>query len=220
MRYLLLLSSLLAFCPAALKAQDQPAQAADSEQLGQDMIKNLDSVVGQITDKLQANKPVTSGDLDSVFPDSFFANSDDPIRDIDLAQKRIDEKLGSRNSKKFNDSYGKWASKKLSAADLKPEVVTDEDHVTVNLRTPDDAEESMKVNVAGRRIKMNYEHQETRQQLQPDGSMAPAAFTRRRQRIMAVPKGADPASYKVKAGKGTVSIIFDRLKKKHVEASK
>jgi hypothetical protein len=67
---------------------------------------------------------------------------------------------------------------------------------------------------------MNYEQQETRQQLQPDGSMAPAAFTRRRQRIMAVPKGANPASYKVKTDKGTVSIIFDRLKKKHVEASK
>jgi HSP20 family molecular chaperone IbpA len=184
------------------------------------MIKNLDTLIVQITDKLESNKPVTSKDLDSVFPDSFFSNSEDPIRDIELAQKRIDEKLGNRNSNKFNDSYGKWAAKKLSAADLKPEVVSDEDHVTVNLKTPEDAKESMKVDVAGSRIKMNYEQQETRQQLQPDGSTAPASFTRRRQRIMAVPKGANPASYKVKAGKGTVSIIFDRLKKKHVEASK
>ena len=220
MRYLLLATSLFIVLPAALAAQDQPGQAADAEQLGQDMIKNLDSVVGQITDKLQANKPVTSKDLDSVFPDSFFANSDDPIRDIELAQKRIDDKLGSQSSKKFNDSYGKWASKKLSAADLKPEVVSDEDFVTVNLKTPEDAEESMKVDVNGGRIKMNYARQETRQQLQPDGSMAASSFTRRRQRVMAVPKGADPASYKVKAGKGTISIIFERLRKKHVEASK
>jgi len=219
MRYLFLISAFLAFFAAA-RAGDQPAGNVDAEQLSKDMIKNLDSLIGQISNKLESDKPVTSQDLDSMFPESFFTDSDDPIRDIELAQKRINEKLGSRNSKKFNDSCGKWASKKLSAADLKPEVVSDEDFVTVNLKTPQDAEESMKVNVAGSRIKMNYEQRETRQQLQPDGSMAPSAFTRRRQRIMAVPKGANPASYKVKAGKGTVSIIFDRLKKKHVEASK
>ncbi len=219
MRYIFLISAFLAFSPAA-RAGDQPADNVDAEQLSKDMIKNLDSLIGQISDKLESDKPVTSKDLDSVFPDSFFANSDDPIRDIELAQKRINEKLGGRNSKKFNDSCGKWASKKLSAADLTPEVVSDEDSITVNLKTPENAEESMKVDVAGSRIKMNYARQETRQQLQPDGSMAASSFTRRRQRVMAVPKGADPASYKVKAGKGTVSIIFDRLRKKHVEASK
>ncbi len=219
MRYFFLISAFLAFSPAA-RAGDQPADNVDAEQLSKDMIKNLDSLIGQISDKLESDKPVTSKDLDSVFPDSFFANSDDPIRDIELAQKRINEKLGGRNSKKFNDSCGKWASKKLSAADLTPEVVSDEDSITVNLKTPENAEESMKVDVAGSRIKMNYARQETRQQLQPDGSMAASSFTRRRQRVMAVPKGADPASYKVKAGKGTVSIIFDRLRKKHVEASK
>lgn len=212
------MSALLTFCPAS-RAGEADA-AADSEQLSQDMIKNLDTLIGQISNKLESDRPVTSKDLDAIFPDSFFAGSDDPIRDIELAQKRIDAKLGGESSKKFNDSYGKWASKKLSAADLKPKVVSDEEHVTVNLSTPKDAEESMKVDVAGGRIKMNYEQQETRQHLQPDGSMTSSAFTRRRQRVMQVPKGADPASYKVKAGKGTVSIIFDRLKKKHVEASK
>ena len=219
MRYLFLISALLVFSPAA-RAGDQPAENVDAEQLSRDMIKNLDALIGQISNKLESDRPVTSKDLDSVFPDSSFSNSDDPIRDIELAQKRINEKLGSQNNKKFNDSYGKWASRKLSAADLKPEVVSDDDYVTVNLKTPQDAEEAMKVDVAGSRIKMNYEQQETRPQLQPDGSMGQSSFTRRRQRVMSVPKGANPASYKVKTGKGTVSIIFDRLKKKHVEASK
>lgn len=219
MRYLFLISAFLAFSAAA-RAGDQPADNVDAEQLSKDMIKNLDSLIGQISNKLESDKPVTSKDLDSVFPDTFFANSDDPIRDIELAQKRINEKLGSRDSKKFNDSYGKWASKKLSAADLKPEVVSDEDFVTVNLKTPEEAADSMKIDIAGNSIKMNYEQRETRQQLQPDGSMAPSSFTRRRRRVIAVPKGANPASYRVKSAKGTVSIIFDRLKKKHVEASK
>jgi len=40
--------------------------------------------------------------------------------------------------------------------------------------------------------------------------------------VLAVPKGANPARYKVSAYKGGVSIIFDRLKKgkKRTEASK
>lgn len=218
MRYLFLISALFAFSPAARAAD--PADTVDAEQLSKDMIKNLDSLIGQISNKLESDKPVTSKDLDSVFPDSFFTDSEDPIRDIELAQKRINDKLGSKSGKKFNDSYGKWASKKLSAADLKPEVVSDEDSVTVKLKTPEEAADSMKIDIAGNSIKMSYEQQETRQQLQPDGSMAPSSFTRRRRRVIAVPKGANPASYKVKSDKGTVSIIFDRLKKNHVEASK
>jgi hypothetical protein len=38
--------------------------------------------------------------------------------------------------------------------------------------------------------------------------------------MMAVPKGANPAKYRVQASKGVVSIIFDRKKAKSTEASK
>lgn len=219
MRYSLIIPVLLTLaCPS--RAGDQPEQAVDAEQLSQDMIKNIDGLIGQINGKLQSDKPVTEEDFDSIFGESFFSGSQDPIRDIELAQKRINDKLGAH--KQVSDSYGKWMQKKLSAADLNPEVVPDDEHITVNLKTPENAADSMKINIADSRIKLNYAQVETRQELKSDGTVESASFTRRRSRVLAVPRGANPAKYKVNSHKGGVSIVFDRLKKakKNAGASK
>jgi len=219
MRHLLMITLLLAPFAAA-RAEGQADPAIDAEQLSQDLIKNIDSWIGQVNGKLQSDKPVTDQDFDSIFGESFFSGSQDPIKELELAQKRINDKLGSH--KQVNDKYGKWMEKKLSAADLKPEVVPDDEHITVNLKTPENAEDSMKINIEKSRIKLNYAQVETRQELKSDGTVEASSFTRRRSRVLAVPKGANPARYKVSAYKGGVSIIFDRLKKgkKRTEASK
>jgi HSP20 family molecular chaperone IbpA len=201
--------------PALALAQDQQP---DAEQLGGDMIKNLDGLIGQVTAKLDSDKPVTSADLDSVLNDSF-AGSDDPVRDMQEAQKRISAKLG--NNKEFNSAYGKWMSRNTSAADLNPEVVSDDDHITVNLKAPKDDGDTMKVSVEGRRIKMDYSRKQTRRETDENGNVTSSSFMQRQHRLMAVPKGADPARYKVRAEHGMVSIIFDRRKgSKRTEASK
>ena len=103
--------------------------------------------------------------------------------------------------------------KKVAPADLNPEVVSDDKHVTVNLDQPADAADSMKVDIAGGLIKMSYARQEQRRTLNPDGSAGTASFMKTRRRAMAVPKGANPAKYRVSAANGKISIIFDRLKK-------
>ncbi len=202
------------------RAEGQADPAIDAEQLSQDMIKNIDNLIGQVNNKIQSDKPVTDQDFDSFFGESFFAGSQDPIQGLELAQKRINDKLGAHQQ--VNDKYGKWMEKKLSAADLKPEVVPDDEHITVNLKTPENAEDSMKINIEKSRIKLNYAQVETRQELKSDGTVEASSFTRRRSRVLAVPKGANPAKYKVSSYKGGVSIIFDRLKKgkKRTEASK
>jgi len=219
MRYLLSVALLLAFASPS-RAENQPDQAVDAEQLSQDLIKNIDGWIGQVNGKLQSEKPVTDADLDSIFGDSILEGSEDPVRDMELAQKRINAKLGDH--KQLNDTYGKWMKKRLSPADLSPEVVPDEDHITVKLKTPESAADSMKINIDHSRIKLNYAQQETRQDLKSDGTVENSTFTRRRSRVLAVPRGANPASYKVSSYKGGVSIIFDRLKKgrKNTEASK
>ena len=211
MRYLLVLSVFLSVSAPSF-AEDAAEPAADSEQLSKDLLKNVDDWIGQVNTKLQSDKPVTSEDFDSVFNEAFFSGSEDPIRDIELAQKRINEKLGVAN-KSIDAPYNKWVQKKLSAADLSPQVVSDEDHVTLNLKTPESAADSMKITIDKSRIKLNYNKRETRQDLQPDGSVTSSSFMRRNQRMMAVPKGANTAKYKIKTSKGTVSIIFDRLRK-------
>ena len=212
------LALLLFLAAVPARAGDDPQQG-DSDQLSQDMIKSIDGWLGQINTKIQSDKPVTSDDFDSVFGDSFFSGSDDPVRDLELAQQRINSKLGA-DHKKVSGAYGKWASRKLAPSDLEPEVVTDDDHVTVNLKTPESAADSMKINIDKSRIKMDYAREESRQVTNPDGSVTSSPFMKRRSRMMPVPKGANPAKYRVKTSKGVVSIIFDRKKGKSTEASK
>jgi HSP20 family molecular chaperone IbpA len=211
------LAAVLAFS-AAVSAQDQAGQAADSEQLGNDMLKNIDGLIGQVTAKLDSDKPVTAGDLDSLLGDSLSA-SDDPIRDMQEAQKRISDKLGA--NPEFDKAYGKWLSRKTSPSDLDPQVVSDDEHITVNLKAPQDEGDTMKVNVDKSRIKLDFFRQQTRRETDADGNITASSFMQRQHRMMAVPKGADPAKYKVRAAHGVVSIIFDRKKaRRHTEASK
>lgn len=213
-----LLAALLAFCPAA---RAQETAQPDAEQIGQDMIKNLDSLIGRIADKLESDKPVTGDDFDSIFGDSFFSSSSDPIGDLEKVQSRVNARLGDKKGK-FEEPYSKWMGGKMSAADLKPEVVRDDEHVTVNLDAPRDAAEAMKVDIAGNLIKMSYSRQESRRVTNPDGSVSSSSFTRTQRRAMPVPKGANPARYRVSAEGGKVSIIFDKFKKgsKKTEAAK
>lgn len=222
MRSIRLLAAALAFFSAVpvLAGEASPAQP-EAEQLGQDLVKDIDGWIGRIANKLDSDKPVTAEDFDSVFGDSFFSGSQDPIGDLEKVQQRVNSRLGEK-SKKFNEPYGKWMNKRMAPADLNPEVVSDDEHVTVNLKTPENAADSMKVDIAQGRIKMNYEQVETRQETREDGSIASSSFSRRRSRVMAVPKGANPAKYRVSAANGRVSIIFDKLKKgkTKTEASK
>ncbi len=198
----------LAAAPLAAQENSQP----DAEQIGQDMIKNLDAMIGRIADKLESDKPVTGADFDSIFGESFFTSSQDPIGDLEKVQSRVNARLGDKKAK-FEEPYSKWVGGKMSAADLKPEVVRDDEHVTVNLDAPRDAAEAMKVDIAGNLIKMSYTRQENRSVANPDGSVSSSSFARTQRRAMAVPKGANPASYRVAAEGGRVSIIFDRIRK-------
>ena len=206
-----------------LTAAPAPAgqgQDADSEQLSQDMITAVDSWLGQINSTQQPDKQVSPEDFDSIFDDSFFSGSEDPIREIELAQKKMNLKLGPKQ-KDFDASYGKWLSDKMSPADLDPEVVSGRKHITVNLKNPPADSGSMKVKTDMKRIKINYVREGKRQVTNPDGSVSTSSVMKRKQCVMAVPKDANPAKYKVRASKGSVSIIFDRLKKgDRTEASK
>jgi HSP20 family molecular chaperone IbpA len=203
-----------------------PARAAqepevDSEQMSQDLIKNIDGWLGQVNEKLQSDKPVDSEDFDSLFPDSFFSDSEDPIREIELVQKKMDSKLGAKQ-RNFDESYGKWVSGKMYPADLSPEVVSDDRHVTVNLKTLGTERKSMKVKMDRKRIKLNYTREEKRQVTNPDGSVSSVSSMKKRQGVLPIPAGANPDKYRVRTSKGLVSIIFNRSNQdsKHAETSK
>lgn len=219
MRYLLTASLLAALLSSA--SAEAPADAApDAEQLSRDMISGLDGWLGRLNDKLQSDKPVSEEDFDSLFGESFLSGSQDPSRDIDLAEDRLNEKSGG--DKRINDGYGKWLEKKLSPADLAPEVARSARRVAVNLKTPGIPFDSLKVAVGRGRIRISYPQVLTRRELQSDGTVHTSTSALRRFHVMAVPEDADPGKYRVAGRKGGVSVIFDRLRKgkKRTEASK
>lgn len=216
----LLLASLLAGLLSSASAEAPAGAAPDAEQLSRDMISDVDGWIGRVNGKLQSDKPVTDEDFDSLFGEAFFSGSPDPGRDIELARERMSAKLGDH--KQVNDSYGKWAEKKLSPADLDPRIVRSPKHVAVNLRTPQLPEGALKVTVGRGRIRVSYPQELTRRELQSDGTVKTSTSTLRRLHFMPVPAEADPGRYRIAGRKDGVSVIFDRLKKgkRRTEASK
>ncbi len=189
-----------------LSASPAPAaqeEAADAGQPGQDLIKNVDSWLGRMNEKLRSDEPVESGDFDSLFGESFFSDTEDPLENIELAREKLEPKLGPKRK-----DFDKWVDGKLSPADLKPEVVPGERHITVKFTLPPGCG-PVKVKMDPRRIKLYF------------AGGKKGGPKKRSQRVMPVPEGADPDKYRVKSGKGTLSIIFSRRKgSEHMEASK
>ncbi len=210
--------------PGTAKAPEPPAVATaparDPEQLGDDMVRDIDGWIGRVSAKLESGDTIGPGDFDSIFTDSFFSSSEDPLKDIERVQKKTDSRLGG-NKQKFNDSYARWVAGKMFPADLKPEVLTDKSHITVKFRAPEADSGPVKITVEGGRIKITYLEREKRQAKGPDGGVSASSSMKRRQRAMPVPEGADQDRYRIKTAKGLVNIIFDRVKgKKSPEVAK
>lgn len=200
---------------AAAQVKPVPRQtdkaAADPEQVSENMIKDVDNWLGRLDARLEAGKPVLPRDFDSFFGDSFFENSDDPERDMRAARKRISDRLGNKAG--VSDAYGKWMTEKLSPADLSPKVLSGPKNITVTFTAPGNAEGRLKASVSGGLIKISYASRATRTAKRSDGAETAESFSRKQQRVMPVPEGADPGRYSMKASGNGIEIIFDRLKK-------
>ena len=175
----LLLSAFTLLPCAAAGAQKGADSTVDEEQASGNLIHRIDDLIGRITEKLGSDKPVTQADLDSIFDESFFAGSEDPIHDIELVQARIKMKLSERR-KQFDDSYEKWVSSRIASPDLKPEVFADEEHVTVKLRTGQAGSGAVRVKTERNRIVIGFGRKGTG----PGGSPPSAAA----HRLLAVPE--------------------------------
>ncbi len=210
--FILPLTLLVQRSPARTKPVPQRADktAADPEQVSEDMIKDVDDWLGKLDARLESGKPVLPRDFDSFFGDSFFESSEDPARDMQAAQKRINERLGNKAG--VSDAYGKWMAAKLSPADLSPRVTPGEKTITVAFTAPKNAEGGLKAAVSAELIKISYSRRGTRTEERSDGTAVYRSFSRKQQRVMPVPAGADPAKFRVKTSRRGVEIIFGRLK--------
>jgi len=213
--------SVFLFTPLTLPAfAGEPAPAADaSEKLAQDLSTGIDGWLNQITAKLNSNKPVTPADFDAVFNDNFFSNSAAPFKDIELLEKKVNDRLEGQK-KQFGNSYRQWVADRLEVNDLEPDIINGEDTVALDFKTPQAQSDSVKIDINKARIKMVYAVKDEREIKKPNGSYMKTSFLKRREKIIALPAEVNPAKYKVEQAPGRVRIIFNKLNSKKTETVK
>jgi len=213
--------SVFLFMPSALPAfAGEPAPAADaSEKPGQDLSTSIDGWINRITAKLNSNKPVTPADFDAVFNDNFFSNSAAPFKDLELLEKKVNDRLEGQK-RQFGNFYRQWMADRFEVTDLEPDIINGEDTVALDFKTPQAQDDSIRIDINKARVKMAYAVKDEREIKRPDGSYMKTSFLKRREKIIAIPAGVNPAKYKVEQAPGRVRIIFNKLKSKKTEVVK
>lgn len=210
MKALVPLMAVLLCSPArAQKAGEPSCEEMTAKVVGPAM----DAVMNGLKARLTANKRLTPRDFDRVFDDSLFKGSDRPFEDLRTFERRINSTMEAE-SRQIRSSYRRWASERLEEGPLRPSVEPGEKTITVALRSPQLSKGSLNLDINRGRIKMSYQ---TPAKLQPPGR--PPARSKRYDKILPIPEGADPDRYRIEPRPDGLLIIFDRLKSGATEAS-
>ncbi len=190
-------------------AQQGPAAPGGSEELGGQTLGDIDALVGQLIQKLNSSKPLTANDLDSVFNDKFFSADGDPFATLEQLEKKMGEQAGPVKAQ-FGESYKKWASERLDAQDLEPVTRDESGRIVMDFKAPRGAGNSLNLDINKSRIMMKYASKDTRDLKRSDGTAYTTSFIKHHVKIISLPKGADPARYKVEKNGQGVRIIFQK----------
>ena len=219
-RFSALLIALACLSLPAARAQQSASGTADSEELGGQMLGDIDALVGQVMQKLNSSKPLTSKDLDSVFNDKFFSGDGDPFATLEQLEKKMGEQTGPVKAQ-FGESYKKWAAERLDAQDLEPVTRDAGSEIVMDFKAPPGAEGSLNLDINKSRIMMKYASKDVRELKRSDGTPYTTSFIKRHVKLISLPKGADPARYKVaKNGQGLRITFKKKSGGNKAEASK
>jgi len=91
----------------------------------------------------------------------------------------------------------------------------------MDFKAPEGSKSSLDLNINKSRIKVNYAVKDFREHKRADGSAYTTSFFKRNAKIISLPKGVDPAGYKVEKNSRGVRIIFQKTRTGNkAEASK
>lgn len=210
MKALIPLLAVLFCSPArAQKLKEPPCDEAAART----MARSMDAVMNTVRARIRAHQRISPMEFDQIFDDGFFRNSRRPFDDIRTFEQRLDETFRGQSAQ-IRGSYRRWASERLEEGPLKPSVEPGDKTITVALRSPQLNKGSLNLDINRGRIKMSYQ---TPAKLQPPGR--PPARSKRYDKILPIPEGADPDRYSIEPQPDGLLIIFDRLKPGATEAS-
>jgi hypothetical protein len=210
MKALIPLLAVLLCVPA--RAQKLKAPPCD-EAAAREMARSMNAIANRLRGRMQAQKRLSPLDFDQIFDDTVFKGSARPFEDIRTFEQRLEETFHGESAQ-IRSSYNRWAAERLEEGPLRPSVEPGEKTITVALRSPQLSKGSLNLDMNRGRIKMSYQ---TPAKLQPPGR--PPARSRRYDKIMPIPDGADPDRYRIEPQPDGLLIIFDRAKPGATEAS-
>ncbi len=209
-----------AFSAPIARAQQSAPDPNAGEELSRQTLSDIEALIAQVQRKLNSSKSMTPKDLDAVFNDKFFSGAGDPFAKLEQFQQKIGEQEGP-GKEKFGDLYQKWVSERLDARDLEPETREEGGQVVMDFKAPEGSKSSLDLNINKSRIKVNYAVKDFREHKRADGSAYTTSFFKRNAKIISLPKGVDPAGYKVEKNSRGVRIIFQKTRTGNkAEASK
>lgn len=203
---------LAVFLCVPVRAQKLKAPPCD-EATAREMTRSMNAIANRIRGRMQTRKRLSTLDFDQIFDATVFKGSSRPFEDIRSFEQRLDETFRGESAQ-IRSSYNRWASERLEEGPLRPSVEPGEGTITVALRSPALAKGSLNLDINRGRIKMSYQ---TPVRLQPPGR--PPARSKRYDKIMPIPEGADPDKYRIEPQADGLLIIFDRVKYGATEAS-
>jgi HSP20 family molecular chaperone IbpA len=139
--------------------------------------------------------------------------------DLELLEKKVNDRLEGQK-RQFGNFYRQWMADRFEVTDLEPDIINGEDTVALDFKTPQAQDDSIRIDINKARVKMAYAVKDEREIKRPDGSYMKTSFLKRREKIIAIPAGVNPAKYKVEQAPGRVRIIFNKLKSKKTEVVK
>ncbi|HBE88375.1 MAG TPA: hypothetical protein DDW67_04460 [Elusimicrobia bacterium] len=204
-----MLAVLLCVPARAQKVKEPPCEEITARVVG----GTMDAVMADVRAVIRTRQRISPADFDRIFDDGFFRGSRRPFDDIRSFEQRLDETFRGESAQ-IRSSYSRWASERLEEGPLRPSVEPAEKTITVALRSHQLNKGSLNLDINRGRIKMSYQ---TPAKLQPPGR--PPARSRRYDKIIPVPEGADPDKYRIEPRPDGLMIIFDRVKYGATEAS-
>jgi len=209
-----------AFSAPIARAQQSAPDPNAGEELSRQTLGDIEALIAQVRRKLNSSKSMTPKDLDAVFNDKFFSGAGDPFAKLEQFQQKLGEQEGP-GKEKFGDLYQKWASERLDARDLEPQTREEGNQVVMDFKAPEGSDSSLDLNISKSRIKVNYAVKDFREHKRADGTTFTTSFFKRNEKILSLPKGVNPAGYKLEKNARGMRVTFQKVRTTNrVEASK
>ncbi len=169
-------------------------------------VQDLDRWEQRLHEEIARTGKLGEQDFDELFGDDFFRRRFDPFEEVDRVRRQLEDGLGAPERALFGSSFHDWFSKRMDLAGITTKVADEGKNVAVTFGIPGLNEDSVKFDVNANRIRFHYD---ATKDVKKGGS--DVATSENVEKILPLPRGADPNGFEVRKGKDEITLVFHKL---------